>query len=327
MHQTFEIINQVHQYISQHNLVPEHSKIIVGLSGGPDSVFLLHLFAEYHRQGKIELRAVHLDHQWRPDSSKDVEFCRQLCDSLSIEFISATAADLPIKIKSNGSQEEIGRRMRRYFLQKVREDYSADFIALGHHAQDQQETFFIRLIRGTTLSGLTAMKPKDGVYIRPLLETNKSDIVAYLNDHTIAYLIDPTNEAESFLRNRIRKKVLPALQECDARFNNNFLRTMHNLRDAENFLSNLTSTVFAQIITIDTDKISMNLEQFHQLDPYLQNRVIIHWLINSQVPFTPTETFIDEIMRFLEQPEDKEHHIHHAWYIKKQHNKAFIVHK
>ena len=317
-------INNIHAFIAQNNLIPENSTIIVGLSGGPDSVFLLNLLHGLHKQKNIKIIAAHLDHGWRKNSAEDIIFCQNICDQLGITFVHTNASALPDSLKEKGSLEEIGRRMRRYYLQQVLTKYNADLIALGHHLQDQEETFFIRLIRGSTLSGLTCMKPRDGVYIRPLLETNKKDIVTYLDQHTITYLTDPSNESESFLRNRIRLNVLPALQKCDERFNANFLRTLHNLQETEIYLQNLTVKAFEALADQQNNVWHLDLKKLRMLDPFMQKRLVLHWLIAEQVPFVPTEKFLQEIIRFLHQPEGKKHQMHETWSISKKQHSAHI---
>jgi tRNA(Ile)-lysidine synthase len=318
-------ILKILQFIEQHNLLPNSSKIVIGLSGGPDSVFLLYLLHDLKKEKNFSLIAAHLDHQWRTDSAQDVKFCHNLCAKLGIPFVSTTASELPPVLQKKGSKEEIGRRMRRYFLQQVRENNDADCIALGHHLQDQEETFFIRLIRGTTLSGLTSMKPRESFYIRPLLETNKQDIVAYLQENKISYLTDPSNISESFLRNRIRLKVLPALQECDQRFDANFLRTLNVLQETENYLQQLTTATFNAIAQFKDEKIQLCLEKFKKIDPFMQRRILLYWLIQAQVPFTPTKAFLDEILRFFEKAEGKKHILGPTWAIEKKQKKAMIV--
>jgi tRNA(Ile)-lysidine synthase len=317
------LIESIKSFIETYNLLPSKSKVIVGLSGGPDSVFLLNLLNEYKKNGCISLVAAHLNHEWRQDSAMDVIFCRDLCEKLNIEFVHAKASDLPISIRSDGSQEELGRHMRRYYLQKVREKFDADLIAVGHHLQDQEETFFIRLIRGTTLSGLICMKPRDGIYIRPLLETNKVDILSYLNQNNIPHLIDPSNISESYLRNRIRKKVLPALEECDERFNTNFLRTLHNLSETESFLKQVTQRTFESIAQLKDGTWFVDLAQLEKIKPFMQHRLLMHWLIAEQVPFVPSQSFVQEIKRFLFKGSG-EHQLHKKWAIQKKQNRAFI---
>ena len=292
-------ITHIHTYITKHNLLPPQSRIIIGLSGGPDSLFLLHLLASMRKSHSLDLIAAYLDHEWRPESAQEVLFCHNICSNLSIPFISQKISELNTSLTLNGSKEEYARRARRFFLEQIKKEHKADLIALAHHAQDQQETFFIRLMRGTTATGLCAMKPKYGTYIRPLLETNKTDILSYLDLNKITYLIDPTNNSLDYLRNRVRHQVLPALQNCDSRFPSNFQRTISNLHDTEQFLEHLTQKIFAQITSYQQGNHMLNLSLFHEQKTYMQNRLLMHFLIQKQVPFTPTSSFLHEMLRFL----------------------------
>lgn len=317
-------ISKIEQFITQHNLIKQNTTIVLGLSGGPDSVFLLHFLANLQKKGIISLITAHLDHEWRKDSSKDEQFCREISEKCGIEFARAKISELSAELKFNGSKEEYGRKMRRYFLEKIAKEKKTDCIALAHHLQDQEETFFIRLIRGSSLTGLTAMRPKHGMYIRPLLEINKNDIITWLQKNNIDYLTDPSNESPEFLRNRIRNTVLPALQKCDKRFDSNFLLTLNRLKETENFLEHLTQKTFESISHKDNDIFIVNINQFINLEPTMQYRTILYWLISENVPFSPTQAFLDEIVRFLLQPEGKTHAIHEKWSIVKKQKKAFI---
>lgn len=312
------IINQVHHFIQKHSLIPEGSTIVLGFSGGPDSLFLLHLLADIHKKGTITLIAAHLDHQWREHSHKDVQFCLEATQALGVPLIVGKGSELATEKKWNGSLEELGRTMRRQFLTKVAKEHNAHYIALGHHAQDQQETFFIRLMRGASLTGLTAMRPKQDKYIRPLLQTNKSDIIAYLEQHNIAYLTDPTNVSPDYLRNRIRNTVLPALQQCDARFDQNFLETLNRLHATEHYLTEQTQEKFNDYTRIENDTIWLNVNQLLNLHTVMQHRIIMQWLVHARVPFTPTTKFLEEIIRFCKQPGSKTHAIHGNWMLIKK---------
>ncbi|MGB8366966.1 MAG: tRNA lysidine(34) synthetase TilS [Candidatus Babeliales bacterium] len=318
------IIKQIEQFINKYNLLPPKSKIILGLSGGPDSVFLFHFLAKKHHNSSISLIAAHLDHEWRSDSYKDEQFCQKIAKKLNIPYISSKKSELDITEKYNGSQEELARKMRRHFFEAVRKNFNADYIALAHHLQDQQETLFIRLIRGATLTGLTAMQPKYANYIRPLLEINKQDIINYLQAHNIDYIKDPSNDSLAFLRNRIRHKVLPALQECDIRFDINFLATLNRLQETENFLQQYTKTLFEQINYKENKRTSINLIQFFSFDITIQYRLLIYWLEKEKMPFLPTQNFLNEIIRFFKQPGSKEHHIHKQWKLVKKREIAHI---
>ena len=319
------MIKSITTFINRYELIKNNSTIIIGLSGGPDSMFLLHFLNIIKTQYNLTLIAAHLNHEWRINASDDVEFCAYACQQLNIPFVHAKASELAITIKKNGSQEAIGREMRRYFLEQIRKQYNADAIAVAHHEQDQQETFFIRLIRGATLTGLTSMRPKSGYYIRPLLQTSKNNILTYLHNHEISYLIDPTNISESYLRNRIRMKVLPALQEVDPRFDNNFLRTITSLQETEQFLVELTHQTFNELSILKNGIYYLNIEKLLLLHPVMLYHVLMHWLIIQKVSFTPTQGLLDEIQRFLHQKKSNKHTINPTWSIHKKHDTTFFL--
>ena len=316
---------QINTFVEKNNLIPKGSSIVIGLSGGPDSVFLLNYLATLKKEGSIKnLIVAHLDHEWREDSDKDEKFCREIAKKYDVPVVAQKLSDLAISLKFEGSKEELGRNARRHFLESVKKEYDADLIALAHHAQDQQETFFIRLIRGTSLSGLTAMKPKHGCYIRPLLEINKKDIVDFLEKNDILYLIDPSNISEDFLRNRIRKHVIPALQKCDDRFDVKFQKTLHRLQKTESFLENLTKETFENISTENKGVFYINLKQMLNLNIVLIYRILVYWLCKQKVKFPVSEGFLDETIKFLKQPGSKEHQLHETWKMIKKKGVAHI---
>ncbi len=141
------LIEQIDTFVQKHQLIPQGSKVVLGLSGGPDSVFLLHYLAHRQKKGSISLIAAHLDHEWRPDSAKDEQFCREIAQKNNICYTRCKLSKLSLEYKFNGSTEELGRKARRHFLESVKTEHHADYIALAHHLQDQQETFFISLVR------------------------------------------------------------------------------------------------------------------------------------------------------------------------------------
>jgi tRNA(Ile)-lysidine synthase len=320
-----ELFNLITQYCQDHELITPGSKIVIGLSGGPDSVFLLHFFHAIKNHYNLSLIAAHLNHEWRAEAGKDEQFCSALAQSLGITFASQKISELGLALKFNGSKEEIGRKARRHFLERVKSEYDAHVIALGHHAQDQQETFFIRLMRGSSLSGLTAMKPRDGNYIRPLLKTNKKDIISYLKEHNIEYLIDPSNESDEYLRNRIRKKVVPALAEVDSRFDQNFQNTLDRLQETESFLIQLTTGTLSKTSKTENHILKIDISQLLSLHSELRYRVIMQWLINQKVKFPASQAFLDELMRFVQSSEKKEHLMNDNWKLVKKENLAWIV--
>ncbi len=315
----------IKNFIVKHNLINDSDTIVVGLSGGPDSVCLLHMLVQTQQTYNLTIIAAHLNHEWRSEANAEEELCRTIAQTHNIPFVSQKLSQLTFSIKQNGSKEEYARKARRFFLEQVLHQYNAQSIALAHHAQDQQETFFIRLIRGTSLTGLTAMKPRHGLYIRPLLETNKSDILGWLASNNIAYATDTSNESPAFLRNRIRTTVLPALHACDKRFDVNFLATLHNLKQDENYLIHITQQTFDTISYIEDNKRMVDILALFKTHPALHYRLIIHWLISEKVQFPVTQAFFDEIMRFLHTNRGGIHVVNQQWSIVKKQNKAYIT--
>src|SRR3990167_3967959 len=329
------MFNKVKKFIQDKNLIKPDSTVLIGLSGGPDSVCLLNILNNLKEELNLKLIAAHLDHEWRKDSENDVTFCKNLCDQLNkdariprqarderlVKFISEKASELDFKFKDIGSKEDLGRQMRRYFFEKTAKEFGANYIALGQHLQDQEENFFIRLIRGTSLSGLTGIKVTDVsssgfTYIRPLIETTKEEILEYLKENDLEYLTDPTNVDMSFLRNRIRIKVIPAIKECDARFDSNFLRTVHKLQAADNFIDKI-----AQEFVKD----ELDTKELLALDIYLQKRILLKWLIKNRAEFNISESFLDEMLKFLQSEHGGTHKLSDSWLIEKKKNRVKLI--
>lgn len=319
-------IARINTFIQKHDLLPPGSLIIVGLSGGPDSVFLLHFLKSIQEQHNLTLIAAHLNHEWRAESEQEALFCKQVCDNLGIPIIIKKISELDYTPKYNGSKEEYARHMRRYFFKQIKDTHNAHLIATAHHASDQQETFFIRLIRGATSTGLASMYPKNNYSIKPLLATNKDDILDYLHTHALSYCTDQSNTDLTFLRNRIRHTLLPVLNQCDNRFEQNFQKTIKHLQATDQFLTRLTETLFNQISYKKDNLIILSRTLFLKQELFMRYRLILFWLIKANVPFTPTEHFLAEIEHFLATPQGGSHQIMPTWSIFKKSNTIFIVH-
>lgn len=292
---------------------------ILGLSGGPDSVYLLHHMVKTYPQ--YTFIAAHLDHEWRKGSEKDAEFCKEVCKELNVEFVTKKASELNITVKSNGSQEEVGRKMRRHFLEMLMLHYGATAIMLGHHADDQLETFFIRLIRGTTSQGLSCMKTQDGSYDRPLLHLTKQEILDSLKERNIVYLEDFSNYSEKYLRNRVRKTIVPAFKAADPRAETNFARSLDHMQQSELFLQGLTETILESLLN---ENKKFDIKAFLEMHSYIQKRILQRWLVQNRVTHTLTNSFLNEILRFLASPRGGSHQLGQSWKISKKQNQAFF---
>ena len=287
--------------------------IILGLSGGPDSIFLFHALLALHKEKKLTLVAAHFNHKWRPSSEQDELFCKELCTQHGIELHTATPEEIASFVKAHrthtGSREADARHQRRAFFENVRKQYpnKQTFVALAHHADDQVETFFIRLMRGSSATGLAGMREKEEHIIRPLLTLSKQDIEQWLTEHALAFRIDPTNTSDAYLRNRIRHTLIPALTTCDERTTTSITKTMQQLREQDNLLSALAQEAIENLTTPD----GYQLAAFRDLHPGMQQRVILQLLIAHGVIFTPSTGLLHEIIRFLSSPRGGTHAITH----------------
>lgn len=314
-----ELIFQVSQYIEKENLLKKNSTVIVGLSGGPDSVCLLTILNELKEAYGIKLIAAHVDYGWRSSSADDAEFCRTFCNNLDIPFHAIKAQDRQLTKKYNGSIEEQARQIRRQFFQELAETYGAEHIALAHHQDDQIETFFIRLLRGSSVAGLASMRPIHGKYIRPLLALPKKNILLHLALKGYAYCTDETNDNEALLRNALRKNIIPALKLVDERFTQSCLKAIEHLQDTDSYLKKQTDELFFDITGALNE---LDYQKFLEIDSFIQHAILIKWLCAAHVPFTPTSSFLSEITRFLSGRAKS--HVLGSWRIEKNHTKAFI---
>lgn len=298
------------------SIIQPHTTIIVGFSGGPDSVCLLHVLCSQKKELNLQIIATHLDHEWQESSKIAAELCKNMCDNLGVDLVIKKLSELEFDVKWNGSQEEVGRVMRRHFFQSVAQQHQADAIALAHHEQDQHETFFIRLLRGSSLKGLTGIQKKDGLYIRPLLHWSKNQIMQYLHDNNLNYYTDQTNTSDAYLRNRIRNHVIPALHATDTRFEKNLTSTMSQLSLAHDFIEQQT----CQMMQTMTTPQGISIALFLDTHTVVQQNILLRLLIISGISFTPSQKLFNEIMRFLKKSSKNKHTLYQNCLIKKDKN-------
>ena len=192
--------------------LPRGSRVLVACSGGPDSLALLHVLAELAKSSGWTLAVAHLDHGMRgARGAADARFVAAEATRLGLEA-RIERADARAWMRTHQVAGEAGlRRLRHAFLARAARQLECDAIALGHTADDQAETVLLRLIRGTGLAGLAAMRPRRGRVLRPLLAASRADVVAYLKDRRLTPRVDETNRDPNFRRNVIRRDILPRL--------------------------------------------------------------------------------------------------------------------
>lgn len=207
---------RVRKTIERHALCPPGSRVIVGLSGGSDSVALLFLLRDLEENGAFTISGLaHLNHQLRTTAQRDEAFCRELAERLKLRIVVKSE---DVKGYARGrrlSVEDAARRIRYDFMAQAAEATAADRIAVGHTQDDQAETFLLKLIRGAGLTGLGGIHPRRGRVVRPLLDVSRTELRGYLAGRGERWLEDESNDDLENPRNRIRHVVLPEL-DCAA---------------------------------------------------------------------------------------------------------------
>lgn len=230
------LIDTVKAAIDRERLIPDGVRVLVGVSGGADSVALLHVLYRLYP----DLIAVHLNHCIRgADADADEQFVKDLCAGLGVECVSRKV-DVPSLAEANGISLEMAARDARHdFFRTVISDLcpQTSVLCLAHHADDQLETFFLRAARGTGPAGLGGMRPSQQLdtltLCRPLLGVRRAEIVRWLEEEGIAWREDASNADAAIPRNRVRHQILPVLGDLNERAAENILRTMEILRDEQ----------------------------------------------------------------------------------------------
>lgn len=271
------IINKVRSTIDKYNLLQEGDKIVLGLSGGPDSVCLLHIFKQLQDEYKISIYAAHLNHQIRGiEAQKDVMYISNLCDSLNVPFF-VKSINVPQYCKDNGlSIEEGARKLRYEMFFEIKQKTNSNKIAVGHNLNDQAETILMRVMRGTGLQGLKGIEHKrDDVIIRPILDIDRSDIEKYCEDYNLNPRIDNTNLESIYTRNKIRLELIPYMRE---NFNNNLVETISrmasNLKMDSDYIEQEAFRIFKEISNLNDKSVKIKLHAYSNLHTSIKSRII-----------------------------------------------------
>ena len=225
-------------YIRRNRLFAPGDRVIVALSGGADSVCLLVVLNELKEELGLELKAVHVHHGLRgKEADRDRDYSRDLSARLGVSF-SCVQVDAALYAGEHGmSVEEAGRHLRYQIFEKERLDFSGTKIAVAHHRDDQAETILYNLFRGTGLKGLGGMRPLRDRIVRPLLCVGREEILAYLEEKRISYCEDSTNAQTDYVRNRIRRRILPEIrEEVNRRAGENILHAGEMAAQADTYL-------------------------------------------------------------------------------------------
>lgn len=229
-----QIKNKIKKTILKYNMIQPGDRIIVAVSGGPDSICLMDVLADLSKKMEISLVIAHYEHGLRPEEDPfETNLVKKLSESFNLPFETEKASGLS---KSSTSLEDKARELRYDFLERIREKHNAQKIAFGHNLNDQAETVIMRLLRGSGMTGLAGIPPvRDNIIIRPLIEISREDIINYLKYKNLEYATDSSNSDNRFLRNKIRQELLPELITYQPELVEILGKMADNLRDENRF--------------------------------------------------------------------------------------------
>lgn len=263
----------VRRAITTYRLIRPGDGVVVAVSGGADSVVLLHCLLRVRATWSLSLHVAHFDHGLRETSRQDARFVEELAASWGL---SATTGSWGAGARRDRSLQAEARRARYRFLEEVASQVGATRIALGHHRDDQAETVLLHLLRGSGLRGLRGMLAlREGRLIRPLLEVGREDIEAYVKAHQLSFLDDPSNRDLRYLRNRIRWQLLPLLQR---EYNPSIARTLARMAalvaEDEGYLEEDAGETFNALVDFQGSTLCMSLSALRGLAPAIRRRIL-----------------------------------------------------
>lgn len=271
---------KVYTYINKEQMTAPGQRVLLAVSGGADSMAMLAIMYALAPALGIKLAVAHLDHGLRPCSWQDAELVEQTCAHYKLPFYSRVT-DVAAYCEAKGLGIEAGAREVRYqWLREAAAAFGADRIATAHHRDDQAETILIHLIRGSGVKGLGGMTPVSGIYVRPLLECSKEELLSYVEHKSVPYREDESNQDINFLRNRVRHQLLPLLEtEYNPAIKERLYVLGENARQDYDYLEAAASKVLSRRVSqIKPHTWELDLTAWKEEHPALQNQVLMQLL-------------------------------------------------
>ncbi|MEA3546682.1 MAG: tRNA lysidine(34) synthetase TilS, partial [Thermodesulfobacteriota bacterium] len=294
---------ETEKIIRSNKLFLSDETIVVAVSGGPDSIALLHVLSRLSRELALKLVAVYVDHGLRPaETIHEAELVQAQAQLLQIPC-RVGRVDVHALVRQKNLSEEHGARILRYdFLEETAEEFGAGKIALAHTADDQAEEVLLRLIRGTGRTGLAGMKMiRNNKFVRPFLGISKSRLLQYLSDRKIPFLSDSSNLERVYLRNRVRLDLLPQLEKYNPNIRQTLRQTARILGDEEVLLAGLADAAWTDVLQgLPGEKagqpsgLRLNINQFLSQHRAIQRRVVE--MIFIEMDGVPSFNKIDQVL-------------------------------
>lgn len=268
------------EIIKRYNLIENGDKIVVGVSGGPDSITLLNVLKNIKEKEIIKFNLVvcHINHMIREEAVSDEKYVEEYCKKNNIEFFAKRIKVEEMAEKEKIGTEEAGRKARYEFFNEILNKTNANKIATAHTANDNAETVLMNIIRGSGTLGLKGIEAKNGKLIRPLIECKRSEIEKYCKDENLNPRIDKTNFENIYTRNKVRNMLIPYIEN---NFNPNIIEAINRLSDLSkqenDFLEKLTKEAYKKILVEQKkNEIILDLNSFNSQEIVIKNRLVLY---------------------------------------------------
>lgn len=269
------MLNKVKQYIESNRMLSKGEKVVLGVSGGADSVCLFFVLLELRDIYQLELHVVHVNHLIRgEEADADQEYVKKICKENNVPFHLVKEDVKRYAKEQHLSEEEAGRDIRYQVFEQVRKEYNCDVIAVAHNSNDCAETMLFQLVRGSGLTGLTGIKTKRDRIIRPLLCVTRAEIEQYLGERGIPYQTDATNLQTDYTRNKIRLHVLPYLEKnINSQAISHIVKSTQMLKEVEEFIEKQTIICYNRLVQCNNGMYYFDREEFLKEDIVIRKTV------------------------------------------------------
>lgn len=273
--------DRVLKTIKNNKLILNGDKIVLGVSGGPDSISMLNILRELKEGGTLQFSMVvaHINHMIREEAVEDEKYVEDYCKKNGIECYVKRINVIEYAQNNKIGIEEAGRKARYDFFDEIAQKTNANKIAIAHNKNDKIETIIMHILRGSGLSGLKGIEPiRNNRYIRPLIDCERQEIEDYCEKEELNPRIDKTNFENDYTRNKIRNIVIPYIKE---EFNPNIIETINRLSEVitaeENYMDKIVKEIYGKILieTKETE-ISLSLKEFNKQEEVIKNRLILY---------------------------------------------------
>ncbi|WP_088810838.1 MULTISPECIES: hypoxanthine phosphoribosyltransferase [Listeria] len=283
-----DFLRRVENEIVKYDLIRPNEKLLVAVSGGPDSLALLHFLM--NRQGANNLVVLHVNHLLRAESDEEADFVRSFAERHNLAFIQKKVDVQSLAVSEKRGIEETARLVRYRFFEESMLESGIQKIALAHHADDQIETILMRLVRGSSGTGLSGIRPMrmlgEGHVIRPFLSVSKKDILAYTSEHKLPFVVDASNEMDNFTRNRFRKHIVPLLEKENVGIAEHFKNFSDETWEDFHFLDEMALSEFEKIAVKEEGFVKIERNAVENMANPLQRRIIhllLKYLYNNDI--------------------------------------------